>query len=205
MSHTYCKQGTGISNNIPFPHKLISTTVVSTWKECWEQCDLFSLRPPPSHPHNKYETYGTMYEYICTYIHTYIQTPLAFNTLMWGSLRLAPITPPIDPTPNLFSNSNIHSTVNAHSNSCTNQKAGLLTKQNLGGEWSRPFCSRPWVSSSKGPKPVVMQWRERVLPWRPVCFWAYFPKNSNSLCHNCPTRGVCWHGGWCHLRKIGSI
>ena len=27
-----------------------------------------------------------------TYIHTYIQTPLAFNTLMWGSLRLAPIT-----------------------------------------------------------------------------------------------------------------
>ena len=26
-----------------------------------------------------------------TYTHTYIQTPLAFNTLMWGSLRLAPI------------------------------------------------------------------------------------------------------------------
>ena len=26
------------------------------------------------------------------YIHTYIQTPLAFNTLMWGSLRLAPIS-----------------------------------------------------------------------------------------------------------------
>ena len=26
------------------------------------------------------------------YIHTHIQTPLAFNTLMWGSLRLAPIT-----------------------------------------------------------------------------------------------------------------
>ena len=25
-----------------------------------------------------------------TYIHTYIQTLLAFNTLMWGSLRLAP-------------------------------------------------------------------------------------------------------------------
>ena len=70
---------------------------------------------------NKYEIYGTTYEYIHTYIHTdtarvqhinvgntkftvrrtntyihtyihtYIQTPLAFNTLMWGSLRLAPI------------------------------------------------------------------------------------------------------------------
>ena len=36
---------------------------------------------------NKYKIYGTTYEYI----HTYIQTPLAFNTLMWGSLRLAPI------------------------------------------------------------------------------------------------------------------
>ena len=28
----------------------------------------------------------------CDYIQTYIQTPLAFNMLMWGSLRLAPIT-----------------------------------------------------------------------------------------------------------------
>ena len=60
-----------------------------------------------------------------------------FSPQVWGSLRLTPIiNPPIDPidlTPNLFSNSNIHSTVNAHSNSCTNQKAGLLTKQNLGG------------------------------------------------------------------------
>ena len=27
-----------------------------------------------------------------TYIYTYMQTPLAFNTLMWGSLRLAPIS-----------------------------------------------------------------------------------------------------------------
>ena len=26
------------------------------------------------------------------YIHTYIHTPLAFNMLMWGSLRLAPST-----------------------------------------------------------------------------------------------------------------
>ena len=32
--------------------------------------------------------YGATYEYIQ---HTYIQTPLAFNMLMWGSLRLAPI------------------------------------------------------------------------------------------------------------------
>ena len=28
-----------------------------------------------------------------TYIHAYIQTPLAFNILMWGLLRLAPIIP----------------------------------------------------------------------------------------------------------------
>ena len=27
---------------------------------------------------------------------------------------------------------------------------------------------------SKGPKPVVMRWSERVLPWRPAIFWAYF-------------------------------
>ena len=32
--------------------------------------------------------YGTTYKYICTYI----QTPLAFKMLMWGLLRLAPIT-----------------------------------------------------------------------------------------------------------------
>ena len=41
-------------------------------------------------------TSGTMYKYIHTYIHTYIQTdrqtPLAFYTLMWGSLRLTPIS-----------------------------------------------------------------------------------------------------------------
>ena len=57
------------------------------------------------------------------------------------------------------------------------------SKQALGGEWSHPFCSRPWVWSSKGLKPVVMRWPERVLPWRP----AHLPKNNNSLCHNCPT------------------
>ena len=32
-----------------------------------------------------------MYEYI----NTNIQTPLAFNTLMWGSLRLTPIIEPV--------------------------------------------------------------------------------------------------------------
>ena len=47
-------------------------------------------------------------------------------------------------------------------------------KQTLGGEWSRPLCSSPQVGSSKGPKPVVMRWSERVLPWRPAIFWAYF-------------------------------
>ena len=40
---------------------------------------------------NEYEIYGTTHEYICTYINTYRQTQLAFNTLMWGALRLAPI------------------------------------------------------------------------------------------------------------------
>ena len=35
------------------------------------------------------------------------------------------ITPPIHPTPILFSNSNIHSTVNVPSNSSANQKAAL--------------------------------------------------------------------------------
>ena len=39
-----------------------------------------------------------------------------------------------------------------------------LSKQTLGGEWSRPFCSRPRVRSSKGLKPVVMRGPERVLP-----------------------------------------
>ena len=37
------------------------------------------------------------------------------------------------------------------------------SKQTLGGEWSHPFCSRPRVGSSKGPKPVVMRGLERVL------------------------------------------
>ena len=67
------------------------------------------------------------------------------------------ITHPLSPTPNLL---NIYSTVNAHSTMCQ-PKAGLL-KQTLGGEWSRPFCSRPRVGSSKGPKPVVMRGPERV-------------------------------------------
>ena len=39
--------------------------------------------------------YGTTYKYIhtniLTYIHTYIQTPFAFNTIMWASLKLTPI------------------------------------------------------------------------------------------------------------------
>ena len=40
---------------------------------------------------NKYKIYSMTYEYICTY--TYRQTPLVFNTLMWGLLRLAPTIP----------------------------------------------------------------------------------------------------------------
>ena len=31
-----------------------------------------------------------------------------------------------------------------------------------------------------------------IPPWQPVFFfWAYLPKNSNSLCHNCPTHLRC--------------
>ena len=40
-------------------------------------------------------------------------------------------------------------------------------------EWSFPFCSRPWVSNSKGPKPVVMT--RTVVPWRPVFFLSISP------------------------------
>ena len=36
------------------------------------------------------------------------------------------------------------------------------SKEALGGEWCRPFCSRPRVGSSKGPKPMVMRGPERV-------------------------------------------
>ena len=32
-----------------------------------------------------------------------------------------------------------------------------------------------------------MQWLERVLPWRPAFFKHIFKRNSNLLCHNCPT------------------
>ena len=60
------------------------------------------------------------------------------------------IAPPIELHPSLISYLSIHSTVNANQ------------------EWSHPFCSRPWVRSSKGPKPVVMRWPERVLPRRLV-------------------------------------
>ena len=35
--------------------------------------------------------------HIHTYIHRYIQTLLAFNTLMWASLRLAPINELLKP------------------------------------------------------------------------------------------------------------
>ena len=40
------------------------------------------------------------------------------------------------------------------------------------------FYSRLQAGSSKGPKPVVMRWLERVLLWRPVLFWAYLPKKT---------------------------
>ena len=50
-------------------------------------------------------------------------------------------------------------------------------KQALGGEWSHPLFSRPQVRSSKGPKPVVMWWLERVLPWGPA-FLSIFPNET---------------------------
>ena len=71
---------------------------------------------------------------------------------------------------------------------CANQKLGS-SKQTLRGEWCRPFCSRPRVWSSKGPKPVVMRGPERVLP-EDQCFLSISPKNSNCsihLSHKCPT------------------
>ena len=40
---------------------------------------------------------------------------------------------------------------------------------------------------SKGPKPVLMRWPERVLPWRPAFLGHISKQNSNLLCHNCPT------------------
>jgi len=43
------------------------------------------------------------------------------------------------------------------------------------------------VTSSKGPKPVVMRWSERVLPWRPAIFERISKRNSSLLCHKCPT------------------
>ena len=84
------------------------------------------------------------------------------------------------------------------------------SKQALGGEWFRPFCSRPRVGSSKGPKPVVMRGPERVLPWRPVfffcCFEQIFQKTikyfaitvppiwaiyAPFICHKCPAHLSC--------------
>ena len=60
------------------------------------------------------------------------------------------------------------------------------SKKALGGEWSRPFRSRPQVVSSKGSK-YVMWWMERVLleDHAVFFFWAHLPKN-NSLCYKCP-------------------
>ena len=38
------------------------------------------------------------------------------------------------------------------------------SKQALGREWSRSFCSGPRVRSLKGPKPMVLRGSERELP-----------------------------------------
>ena len=64
-----------------------------------------------------------------------------------------------------------------NSNSCANQKAGLLTKQYLGGEWSHPFCSRPRVRSSKGLKPVVIEDRKGYYP-EDQCFFSIPPRQT---------------------------
>ena len=75
----------------------------------------------------------------------------------------------------------------------------LQIKQALGGEWSRPLCSRPQVGSSKGPKPVVIWWSASHPPW--VCntnssfehFLIYFWTN-----HSCE-QSVWWdanHSLW---------
>ena len=40
----------------------------------------------------RYSTNTNVFTVQCTNTYIYIQTPLAFNTFMWGLLRLAPIT-----------------------------------------------------------------------------------------------------------------
>ena len=55
---------------------------------------------------------------------------------------------------------------------CANQKLGS-SKQTLGGEWSRPFCSRPRGGSSKGPKPVVCEDQKGYSP-EDQCFLSIF-------------------------------
>ena len=65
------------------PHRFTLRTWLWDYREIQVHFKFFTTRLSLF---NKYECiYGTTYE------HTYIQTPLAFNTLMWGSLRLAPI------------------------------------------------------------------------------------------------------------------
>ena len=82
------------------------------------------------------------------------------------------IIPPIEPHPQfLFGNLNIHSY------ECQ-PRAGLL-KASLRWEWSHPFCSRPLVGSSNGPKPMVMRWSERVLP-EDQCFSSTSPKKKST-------------------------
>ena len=119
-----------VVTGIIFPHKHISTIIVSTCKECRGQCDLFSLRPlPPQRIRNLW--YDVQ---IHMYIHTYIHTDTTCIQHINVGLAQARPNNPLTPPPICLVI--IYRTVNAHSNSYTNQKAGLLTKQNFGGEWS---------------------------------------------------------------------
>lgn len=43
-----------------------------------------------------------------------------------------------------------------------------------------PFLCRPQVGSSKGLKPVVMWWSDRVLPWSPA-FYEHISKQNSCL------------------------
>ena len=86
------------------------------------------------------------------------------------------------PTPNMFSDQ-IHNIVN------DNQAQNIgSSKQALGGEWSRPFCSRPHVESSKGPK---TPWScDDWLGYSPddqVVFLAYPPKTVTHFAIAAPT------------------
>ena len=58
------------------------------------------------------------------------------------------------------------------------QDASLLHKSNHAAQFGDFQATN---GSSKRPKPVVMWWSERVLPWRPAFFYKHFSKRNSNL------------------------